>query len=59
MIHLLIKWKLIPNCWYKSEIELARIKGRELHNFLSRGKLENSQNEQSKIICKHFGIKEI
>ena len=54
LIHLLIKWKLIPNRWYKSEIELARIKGQELYNLFNFGKMENSPAEYSKIVDKHF-----
>jgi len=33
-IHILQKFKILPNVWYDSEIRLAKIRGKELSDFL-------------------------
>jgi len=37
-IHLLIRFGIIENVWYNSEIELGKIRGKELSEFLKRDK---------------------
>jgi len=36
-IHLLIKARILKNVWYKSELELGKIKGKKLYEVFNKG----------------------